>query len=138
MVLQPTEYSVATLFASDHAVAICQTHGEPLKHLILLVREAGWGVVVVETVAGEAYLMATAARIHEGNLRGDTRKWSREQGYHFSLKRSGEQISELQEDVFPLPDGSVVEVRHVFAPASNFTHWGLRDQEDIPDGYVRF
>jgi hypothetical protein len=52
-----------------------------LKNPILLVREAGWGVIVVETIDGAHYLFATAFHVHHGDLLGDARKWAREHGY---------------------------------------------------------
>lgn len=137
VILQATEFSIATLFASDHAVAICSTEGERLKNLILLVREADWGVVVVQTVAGETYLIARAASVHQGNLVGDIRKWDRDEGYQFVLKRSHEQLSGPRENVFVLPDGRIIEVQRVLAQAGNLTHWGLHDKS-VPAGYARF
>jgi hypothetical protein len=138
MILQTLDYSVANLLHSKDAVAICQAEGERLKDLILLMRDAGWGVVVIESVAGDHYVFAAASPVRQGNLLGDVRKWNRDQGYQFFLKRSDKRISTPKPNVFVLPDGREVEIRRTYTIASGFTHWALPDREPIPAGYVRF
>jgi hypothetical protein len=135
MILHPLESNIANLLNSDAAVAICQAEGERLKSLILLVRDAGWGLVL-ETASGDHYVIATAHRTQEGNLVGDIRRWNREYGYQFALKPD-EQISAPKENILMLPDGRVVEIRRTFTIALGFTHWALSDRENIPAGYVR-
>jgi hypothetical protein len=131
------DYNVANLLNSDDAVAVCQTDGERLKNLVALVRHAGWGVVVVETVAGDHYLIASADRTHEGNLVGNIRKWNREHGYTFLLKRSDERISTPEPNFVVLPGGRMVEILSTHTLASGFTHWGLSVRESLPHPYVR-
>jgi hypothetical protein len=137
MILSHLESNITNLLNSDKSVAICEAEGERLKHLILLVRDGGYGVVVVQTVSGDHYVVATANRNHEGNLAGDTRRWNRECGYHFSLKRADERISASDPNIVVLPDGRIVEIRRTYTTASGFTHWGLSSQQTIPAGYVR-
>ena len=138
MILQPLDYNVANLLHSTDAVAICQLEGEKLKDMILTVREAGWGLVVIETPSNEHFLIFAARSVHEGNLIGDVRRWSRELGHVFILKRSGEELSTPRSDVFALPDGGrEVEIRNILTRASNFTHWGLGQRKILPRGYVR-
>src|ERR1035441_9443718 len=96
MILQLIGYNIPALLNSNLAAAICQVEdGEPLKSLVMLVRETGWGVVVVQTVSGDHFVVATAHRKHQGNLLGDTRRWTREHGYQFFMK--------LSDDKFPTP-----------------------------------
>jgi hypothetical protein len=137
MILTPLKYDLASLLNSNATVVICQADGERLKRLILLLREAGWGVVVVETVAGDHYVVATADPLHQGNLLGDTRRWNREHGYQFFFNRANERISPSQENVFVLPEGSALEIRRTYTIASGFTNWALSGGEPLPDGYVR-
>ena len=136
MILQALDYNVPNLLHSKDAVAICQAEGERLKDLILLVRDAGWRVVVVETVTGDHYVIAAASPVHQGNLIGDTRKWGREHGYQSLLKRAAERISGPEPNVMLLPDGRVVEIRRTFTIASGFTHWALSGREPLSAGYV--
>jgi hypothetical protein len=133
MILTPLKYDLANLFNSDEAVAVCPAEGQRLKNLVLLVRDAGWGVVVVETASGDHYVIARAGRDGERNLLGDTRRWNREHGYRFSVKRADERISTSPEDIMALPDG----VGTVFTRASSFTQWGLSKRQILPESYVR-
>ena len=137
MILTPIESNIANLLDSDKTVAICQAGGERLKSIVLLVRDAGWGVVVVETVSGDHFVFAIADASQEGNLVGDIRKWSREHGYQFFLKRSKERMSALKEDILMLPDGRVVKIHRKYTIASGLTNWGLSRQGTTPAGFIR-
>jgi hypothetical protein len=135
MILTPLKSDLAELLNSDYAVAICQAEGERLKSLVLLVRKAGWGVVVVETASGDHHVIAAAHQTHLGNLIGDTRRWNGEHRYRFSLKRADECVSRSPGDMV-LSDGRVVEVRRAYTIASGFTHWALSSRETLPSGYM--
>ncbi len=136
MILTRLDYDVPNLLNSDAAVAISRVEGAGLKRLVFLVREAGYGVIVVETASGDHYVIARAVRRHEGTLVGSTRKWSREHGYQFLLKRADERISALGENILALHDGRNVEIRSTHTLASWLTHWRLSGQEQLHAGYV--
>ena len=68
MILTHIEYDLANLLDSDDAIAICEIGGHGLKALAFLVCEAGWGLVVVETVSGDHVVLARADGTHESNL----------------------------------------------------------------------
>lgn len=127
MILAPIEYDLGSLFDSDNEIAICRTSSEHLKSLILLVRGAGYGVIVVETASGDHYVIAVADPVHQGNLIGDSRRWNREHGYQFNFKRAAELSS---------PNGRIVEIARTYTIASGFTHWGLAGSEFLPIGYL--
>jgi hypothetical protein len=137
MILERLGYNVATLLNSDDAVAICELEGEKLKELILDVGERGWGLVVVETPRNEHFLVFAANPVHQGNLVGDVRRWSKERGCNFFVKSSKERIPTPHDDLFILPDGREIQIRAVYTRAGNFTHWGLSKQKVLPDGYLR-
>jgi hypothetical protein len=107
------------------------------KRAILLFRDGGYGVVVVQTVSGDHYVVAIANATQEGNLVGDIRRWSRGHGYQFLVKRADERISAPKESVLMLPNGRVIEIRNVYTTAGVFTRWGLSRREPLPAGYVR-
>jgi hypothetical protein len=137
MILQPLDYNLPNLLHSGDAVAICQLEGDKLKDMILTVRDQGWGLVVVEAVSGDHFLVCAASAVHEGNLVGDIRRWSREYGYNFFLKPSDQEFAMPRPNVFILPDGREVEIRNVLTRAGNLTHWALSDRKVLPYGYVR-
>jgi hypothetical protein len=101
------------------------------------VRDAGYGVIVVETASGGHYVIAVADSVHQGNLLGDTRRWCREYGYQFSVKVANERISPAQANIFVLPEDLSSEFRTTYTIASGFTHSGLSGREPLPAGYVR-
>jgi len=136
MILKRLENNLANVLNSDAAVAICQAGGEDLKNLILLALDAA-GVMVAETVTGDSYAIVTASKLHEGNLVGNVRKWTRQHGYEFFLKRTHERILTIRPNVFVFPNGRELQVMNVWVRASNFTHWGLSQQKTLPRGYVR-
>ena len=137
VILQPLECTFEDLLNSDSAVAICQLAGRNLTDMHLTVTKRGWGSVVVETTDSQQFLIVDASAVHEGNLVGDVRRWTRQYGYQFFVKRAGERFSTPRSNVFGLPDGREIEVRSVFTRAGNFTQWGLIGREVLPDGYVR-
>jgi hypothetical protein len=137
MILTNLESNIVNLLDSDKTVAICHAEGERLKSIVLLVRGAGYGVVVVEGASGDHFVFAFADASHEGNLIGDVRRWSREHGYQFFLKRSKERMSALKEDILMLPDGGVVEISRTYTIASGLTNWGLSGRETMPAGFVQ-
>jgi hypothetical protein len=61
---------------------------------------------------------------YHGNLVGDIRKWTREFGYEFLLKRSHKAMSTPRPNGFVLPDGREIQIRNVLTRANNLTHWG--------------
>jgi hypothetical protein len=133
MILTPLKCDLGSLLNSESAVAVCQTEGEGLKKLILMARDAGYGVIVVEMASGDHYVIAVADSMHQGKLLGDTRRWSREHGYQFYFKRADERISTSPGDNIALPDG----IGNVFTRASNFAQWGLSKRQILPESYVR-
>ena len=137
MVLEPLQYDVANLLHSEDAVAVCQLEGEKLKNMLLDVRDRGWGLIVVEALSGEHFLIFPASPVHEGNLLGDVRTWTRQLGYQFFVKLSGEEWTTPERNVFALPDGREIEIRNVLTRAGNFTHSGLSQRNVLPNGYVR-
>jgi hypothetical protein len=137
MILQPLDYNLPNLLHSDDAVAICQIEGDKLKDMIFAVRDRGWGFVVVESTSGEHFLIFAASTVHQGNLVGDVRRWTRELGYQFFVKLSDQEFPSPRPNVFVLPDGREVEILNVLTRASNFTHWGLSQRTILPNGYVR-
>jgi hypothetical protein len=123
MILTHIEYNIAHVLDSDDAVAICETEGAPLKNLALLVCEAGWGLIVIETASDEHFVIARADGTHESDLVGDTRRWSREYGYRFSLKHSSERICSPRENVFAANDGRKVEIRSTYTALRTARRW---------------
>jgi hypothetical protein len=136
MILQPVEYDVANLLHSDNAVAVCQLDGQKLKDMTLTIRDRGWGLVVVEATSGAHWLIFAASPTHQGNLVGDVRRWTRELGYEFFVRLSGEDWPTPKRNTFTLPDGRDIEICNVLTRAGNFTHSGLPMQKVLPDGYV--
>ncbi len=137
MILTHIEYDIANLLDSDDAIAICEIEGDGLKNLAFLVAEAGWGLILAETPTEEHFVFARADGTHESNLFSDTRRWGREYGFQFFLKRSRERISTPHANVFMVNDGKRVEVRATYTAALGFSHWGLSGLERLPAGYVR-
>jgi hypothetical protein len=123
MILTPIVYDLANLLDSDDALAFCEIENEGLKHLVFLVCEAGWGVVVVETASGDHFVIARADGAQERNLVGDTRRWSEEHGFRFALKRSNQRISTPRENVFVVPDGREVEMAAAYTAYTAFRHY---------------
>jgi hypothetical protein len=114
MILTHIEYNIAHVLDSDDAVAICETEGAALKKLASLVCEAGWGLIVVETGADDHLVLARADGAHESDLFADAGRWSREYGYRFLLKRSGERICPARENVFTVAGGRTVEIHSTY------------------------
>jgi hypothetical protein len=136
MILQALDFDIPALFNSDKAVAMCQSEGERLTKLISIVRHAGYGVIVVESDSEDHFLVAATTSTHEGTLLGDTRKWTKEHGYRFWIKRAEERISAPGENDFSLPDGRVVEIHNIYTTAGVFTRLGLSLREPLPPQYV--
>jgi hypothetical protein len=107
MILTHIEYNIAHVLDSDDAVAICETEGAALKNLASLVCEAGWGLIVVETGSDDHLVLARADGTHESDLFADTRRWGREYGYQFLLKRSSERMTAPRENVFVSGDRTI-------------------------------
>ena len=93
MILTSIEFDLSNLLNSDKAVAVCQAQGEHLKSLVFLIRDAGWGVLAIETASDGYYVIAVADAAHQGNLLGDTRRWRRDHGYQFLFKGADERSS---------------------------------------------
>jgi hypothetical protein len=137
MILQTFDFDIPALFNSDNAVAICQSESEPLTNLISMVRHARYGVIVVESDSEDHFVFATTDSTHEGTLIGDTRKWTKEHGYRFWIKRPDERISAPGENDFSLPDGRIVEIHHIYTTAGVFTQLGLSLRAALPAQYVQ-
>jgi hypothetical protein len=137
VILQRLEYSLENLLHSEDAVAICQLEGDKLKNMILDVRDRGWGLIVVEATSGEHFLIFAASAVHQGNLVGDVRRWTRQLGYQFFVKLSAQEFETPRPNVFMLPDHREVKIQNVLTRASNCTHWGLSQRKVLPRGYVR-
>jgi hypothetical protein len=123
MILTPIEYDLANLLDSDDALAVCEIENEGLKHLVFLVCEAGWGVIVVETASGDHFVIARADGKQESNLIGDTRRWMHEHWFQFVLKRSDRRISTPRENLFVFPDGREVEIATAYTAYTGFRHY---------------
>src|SRR5208337_4166081 len=80
------------------------------KSLVQLVQEAGYGVVVVRTTGDDDYVLAIAGRKRQGKLVGDTRKWRRDQGYQFVVKRRDERFLTTKPSHLVLPDGREIQI----------------------------
>jgi hypothetical protein len=137
MILAPIEYDLANLLDSDDALAVCEIENEGLKHLVFLICEAGWGVILVETASGDHFVIARADGTQESNLVSDTRRWSEQYACQFVLKRSDQRIFTSREDVFVFPDGREVGIVTTYTVASGFTHWRQTGRETMPTGHVR-
>jgi hypothetical protein len=137
MILQALDFDIPALFKSDNAVAICQSESEPLTNLISMMRHAGYGVIVVESDSEDHFVVATTNSTHESKLIGDTRKWTKEHGYRFWIKRADERISAPGENDFSLPDGRVVEIHNIYTTAGFFTRLGLSLRAALPAQYVQ-
>ena len=137
MILQALDFDIPALFNSNNAVAICQSESEPLTNLISLVRHAGYGVIVVESDSEDHFVIAATTPTQESKLIGDTRKWTREHGYRFWIKRADERISAPGENDFSLPDGRVVEIHNIYTTAGVFTRLGLSLRAALPAQYVQ-
>ena len=122
MIVTHIEYNITHVLDSDDAVAICETEGAALKNLALLDCEAGWGLIVVETASGDHLVLARADGTHESNLFADARRWSREYGYQFLLKRSNERISSLRENAFVVAGDRTVEIHSTYTALRTSGH----------------
>ena len=136
MLLQRLEYSVTRLLNSDVPVAVCPVNGERLKRLLLLLQNAGYGVLVVQSAGDDDYVFAIASRKQQGKLVADTRKW-KNQGYRFVVKRRDERFLTPQPNVFVLPDGRRIRILGIDTVASVFTHRVLLGRKPLPAGYVK-
>jgi hypothetical protein len=137
MILQPIPNQVADVLHSADAVALVQVQGQKLKNMILTVRRAGWGLAVIETTADGHFVMFAASAVHQGNLVGDVRRWTKEFGYEFHLKLPDQEWPTPTPDVFVLPDGREIEIGNVLTIGGNFTQWGLASSRTLPEGLVR-
>jgi hypothetical protein len=125
MILTHIEYNIAHVLDSDDAVAICETEGAALKNLALLVCEAGWGLIVVETASDDHLVLARADGMHESNLFADASRWSREHGYKFRLKRSFERISSPRENTFVVAGDRTVEILSTYTALRTARRWNV-------------
>jgi hypothetical protein len=137
MILQSLDFDIPALFDSDKAVALCQSESESLTSLISLVRHAGYTVIVVESDSEDHFVIAATNSTHEDKLIADTRRWTKEHGYRFWMKRADERISAPGENDFSLPDGRVVEIHNIYTTAGVFTRLGLSLRAALPAQYVQ-
>ena len=137
MLLQTFDYDVAKLLRSDAVVAVCRAEGDRLKRLVLLVQQARYGVVVVETADDDYLVIAIAGRRQQVKLANDIRKWSRDPGYQFVLKRSYERFFMPEPNVIAFPDGREIEILGTHTIASVFTHRVHLGRKALPAGYLQ-
>lgn len=131
-----TDYPLSDLLHSAYGLAVCQLAPEPLKATNCELWNRGHRHLVLEAMDGSYWLLAATA-IHEGNLTGDARRWTKELGQQFFIKRSNEEFETPMPNSFTLPDGRVIEVRSVLVRPQNFTCWGLSMLTTLPPNYVR-
>jgi hypothetical protein len=81
--------------------------------------------------------MFAASAVHEGNLIGDVRRWTKEFSYQFNVKLPYQEWPTPTPDVFVLPDGREIEIANVLTSGGNFTHWGCASSRTLPEGCVR-
>lgn len=123
MILTHIEYNIAHVLESDDAVAMCETEGAALKNLALLVCEAGWGLIVVETASDDHLVLVRADGDHESNLFADTRRWSQEYGYKFRLKRSQERLSSPRENALVVAGDRTVVIHSTYTALRTARRW---------------
>jgi hypothetical protein len=136
MFLHRLQYPLSNLLHSQDPVALLQLDPDPLKATICELYNRGLRHLVLEDQDGSLWLVATADVIRQGNLIGDARRWSRELGRPFYLKRSDEQWETPTPNSFVLPDGKVIEVRSILARPGNNTCWGLSTLKTLPSNYI--
>jgi hypothetical protein len=135
VILQPSSYRLANLLHSDDAVALVRAEGDLLKDLIIEVWNRGYRHLVIETMAGDFWLLVAVGAIQGGNLVGDARRHARS-GLEVVIKRSAEEFETPDDTSFVLPDGRRIEVKRLLVRSSNFTHMGLHYAKVLPKGYL--
>jgi hypothetical protein len=93
------------LLRSIYGVAVCQLDPEPLKSIIVERWNRGHRYLVPEASDGSVWLLVAASALNDGNVVGDARRWTREPGRPFFIKRSNEAFEMPAPDSFVLPDG---------------------------------
>ena len=132
-----TDYPLSDLLHSFYGVAICQLDPEPLKNIIIELLNRGHRHLVLEATDGSLWLLVAASAINDGNMVGDARRWTRELGRQFYIKRSGEAFETPTPNSFVLPDGRIIEVRSILVRPQTFTCWGLSTLKTLPPKYIR-
>ena len=119
-----TDYPLANLLHSSDGVALCKLEPEPLKDLIIELGNRGHQHLVLDATDGTLWLLVASDSIREGNLVGDARRWGREQGHQFFIKRTREEFETPTEDSIVLPGGEVIQVQAIYVRPGNLTRWG--------------
>lgn len=132
-----TDYPLSHLLHSFYGIAVCQLAPEPLKATICELWNRGHRHRVLEATDGSLCLLIAASAINDGNLVGDARRWTRELGRQFYIKRSNEAFETPTPNSFMLPDSRVIEVRSILVRPQNFTCWGLSTLKTLPPNYIR-
>ncbi|MEN6607328.1 MAG: hypothetical protein ABFD60_08780 [Bryobacteraceae bacterium] len=132
-----TDYPLSDLLHSGYSVAICQLDPEHLKNTICELWSRRHRHLVLEATDGSLWLLVAASAFNDGNMVGDARRWTRELGRQFYIKRSNEEFEMPTPTSFVLPDGRIIEVRSVLVRPQNFTCWGLSTLKTLPPNYVR-
>lgn len=132
-----TDYPLSDLLHSFYGVAVCQLEPEPLKNTIIELLNRGHRHLVLEATDGSLWLLVAASGTNDGNVVGDARRWTRELGRQFFIKRSNEVFETPTPNSFVLPDGRVIEIRSVLVRPQNFTCWGLSTLKTLPPNYIR-
>jgi hypothetical protein len=132
-----TDYPLSDLLHSVIDVAVCQLDPEPLKATICELLSRGHRHLVLEAQDGSLWLPVAARAINDSNVVGDARRWTRELGRQFYIKRSNEAFETPTTNSFVLPDGRVIEVRSVLVRPQNFTCWGLSTLKTLPPNSIR-
>lgn len=132
-----TDYPVSDLLHSFYGIAVCQLDPEPLKATICELWNRGHRHLVLEAADGSLWLVVAASGTNDGNMVGDARRWTRELGKPFFIKRSNEEFPTPTPNSFTLPDGRTVEICSVLVRPQNFTCWGLSTLKTLPPNYIR-
>lgn len=132
-----TNYPLSDLLHGFDGVAVCQLDPEPLKNTICELLNRGHRHLVLEATDGSLWLLVAASITNDGNVVGDARRWTRELGRQFFIKRSNEKFETPSPNSFVLPDGRTIEVRSVLVTPQNFTCWGLSTLKTLPPNYTR-
>ena len=132
-----TDYPLSDLLHSGYGLAVCQLDPEPLKNTICELLNRGHRHLVLEDVGGSLWLLIAASAFNDGNVVGDARRWTRELGRQFYIKRSNEAFETPTPNSFMLPYGRSIEVRSVLVRPQKFTCWGLSTLKTLPPNYIR-
>lgn len=77
------------------------------------------------------------AKLNDGNVVGDARRWTPELGLQFFIRRSNEAFGTPTPNFFVVPDGRTIEIRSILVRPQNSTCWDLSMLKPLPPIYIR-